>query len=116
MRVLIACEYSGVVREAFKNLGHDAWSCDILPTDIHGKHIQHDVIDVIYCKEKDISFKELADLNLKTENKKIKENEFFNDNFFNQLEINQNENNILYKNREEIIEENKQIWNNILKK
>jgi len=33
MRILVACEYSGVVREAFKALGHDAWSCDILPTE-----------------------------------------------------------------------------------
>lgn len=32
MRVLIACEYSGIVREAFAKRGHDAWSCDILPT------------------------------------------------------------------------------------
>jgi len=33
MRVLIACEYSGKVREAFRDLGHDAWSCDLLPSD-----------------------------------------------------------------------------------
>ena len=33
MRVLIACEYSGRVREAFRELGHDAWSCDLLPSD-----------------------------------------------------------------------------------
>jgi len=33
MRVLIACEYSGVVREAFRKRGHDAWSCDLLPAD-----------------------------------------------------------------------------------
>ena len=33
MRVLVACEYSGVVREAFRKLGHDAWSCDLLPCD-----------------------------------------------------------------------------------
>ncbi len=44
MKVLIACEYSGVVREAFAKLGHDAWSCDILPSDIPGKHIQDDVL------------------------------------------------------------------------
>ena len=44
MKVLIACEYSGVVREAFKKEGHDAWSCDILPTDIPGQHIQDDVL------------------------------------------------------------------------
>ncbi len=45
MRVLIACEYSGVVREAFAKLGHDAWSCDILPSDFPGKHIQDDVLN-----------------------------------------------------------------------
>ena len=33
MKVLIACEYSGKVREAFRALGHDAWSCDLLPSD-----------------------------------------------------------------------------------
>ena len=40
MRVLIACEYSGTVRDAFLKRGHDAWSCDILPTDVPGPHIQ----------------------------------------------------------------------------
>lgn len=44
MRVLVACEFSGVVREAFKALGHDAWSCDLLPTEIPGNHIQDDVL------------------------------------------------------------------------
>jgi site-specific DNA-cytosine methylase len=43
MRVLIACEFSGVVRDAFAALGHDAWSCDLLPTERPGKHIQGDV-------------------------------------------------------------------------
>ena len=43
MRVLIACEFSGVVREAFRAKGCDAWSCDLLPTDIPGNHIQGDV-------------------------------------------------------------------------
>lgn len=47
MRVLIACEYSGVVRDAFAVLGHDAWSCDLLPTDRPGNHYQCDVMDVI---------------------------------------------------------------------
>ena len=47
MKVLIACEYSGTVREAFKALGHDAWSCDILPTDIPGQHIQDDIFHVL---------------------------------------------------------------------
>jgi site-specific DNA-cytosine methylase len=45
MRVLIACEFSGIVREAFKARGHDAWSCDLLPTEIPGKHIEGDAID-----------------------------------------------------------------------
>lgn len=44
MRVLIACEFSGVVREAFRAVGHDAWSCDLLPSDQPGPHIQGDVI------------------------------------------------------------------------
>jgi len=44
MKVLIACEFSGIVREAFKKLGHDAWSCDLLPTEIPGQHIQDDVL------------------------------------------------------------------------
>ena len=43
MRVLVACEFSGVVREAFRKRGHDAWSCDLLPTEIEGKHIINDV-------------------------------------------------------------------------
>jgi hypothetical protein len=48
MKVLIACEFSGIVREAFRELGHDAWSCDLLPTEIPGKHIQGDVLDWLY--------------------------------------------------------------------
>jgi site-specific DNA-cytosine methylase len=47
MRVLIACEFSGVVREAFKAKGHDAWSCDLLPTEIPGNHIQGDVLVIL---------------------------------------------------------------------
>lgn len=47
MRVLVACEYSGRVREAFKAKGHDAWSCDILPTEIPGNHFQEDVLGVL---------------------------------------------------------------------
>ena len=43
MRVLIACEFSGTVRDAFAALGHDAWSCDVLPTESRGKHLQGDV-------------------------------------------------------------------------
>ncbi len=47
MRVLIACEFSGVVREAFKARGHDAWSCDLLPTEIPGNHIQGDAREIL---------------------------------------------------------------------
>lgn len=45
MKVLIACEFSGIVREAFRARGHDAWSCDLLPTEILGHHIQDDVLN-----------------------------------------------------------------------
>lgn len=44
MRVLIACEFSGIVREEFRKLGYDAWSCDLLPSEIKGQHIQDDVL------------------------------------------------------------------------
>ncbi len=47
MKVLIACEYSGTVRDAFRVRGHNAMSCDLLPTDIDGPHYQGDVFDVI---------------------------------------------------------------------
>ena len=47
MRVLVACESSGTVRDAFIRAGHDAMSCDILPTDSPGPHYQGDVFDVI---------------------------------------------------------------------
>lgn len=47
MKVLIACEFSGTVREEFRKLGHDAWSCDLLPTEIEGKHIQGDCMEII---------------------------------------------------------------------
>lgn len=47
MKVLVACEFSGIVREAFKARGHDAWSCDLLPTEIPGNHIQGDVLEIL---------------------------------------------------------------------
>ena len=47
MRVLIACEYSGRVRDEFIKLGHEAMSCDLLPTDAPGPHYQGDVRDVL---------------------------------------------------------------------
>ena len=47
MKVLVACEYSGSVRDAFIKRGHDAVSCDILPTDSPGPHYQGDVLDIL---------------------------------------------------------------------
>jgi len=47
VKVLIGCEYSGIVRDAFKAKGHDAWSCDIIPTESPGNHIQGDVLGVL---------------------------------------------------------------------
>jgi hypothetical protein len=47
VRVLVACEYSGIVRDAFRARGHDAMSCDILPTESPGPHYQGDVRDVL---------------------------------------------------------------------
>lgn len=47
MRVLVACEFSGVVRRAFEKRGHLAWSCDLLPTEDGGRHFQDDVRRVI---------------------------------------------------------------------
>jgi hypothetical protein len=47
MKVLIACEYSGRVREAFRAKGHNAWSCDLLPTEIPGNHHQGDILEII---------------------------------------------------------------------
>ena len=48
MRVLIACEFSGVVREAFRARGHDAWSCDLLPSmDNSPYHFQKDILGLL---------------------------------------------------------------------
>ena len=47
MKILIACEYSGRVRDAFRDRGHDAVSCDLLPTDAPGKHYLGDVSDIL---------------------------------------------------------------------
>ena len=47
MKILIACEFSGIVREAFKKRGHDAWSCDLLDTEIPGQHIKGDVLEIL---------------------------------------------------------------------
>ena len=48
LRVLVACEYSGRVRDAFISLGHEAMSCDLLPTDVPGPHYQGDVTEIIH--------------------------------------------------------------------
>ena len=47
MRVLVACEYSGRVRDAFRSQGHDAWSCDLLPTEVPGPHFMGPVEHVL---------------------------------------------------------------------
>ena len=49
LKVLVACEFSGTVRDAFNSLGDhiDAWSCDLLPTDVDGPHIQGDVLKIL---------------------------------------------------------------------
>ena len=47
MKILVACEYSGRVRDAFKALGHEAMSCDLLPSDAPGNHYQGDVFEII---------------------------------------------------------------------
>ncbi|HEA68312.1 MAG TPA: hypothetical protein ENI07_16055 [Desulfobacterales bacterium] len=47
MKILIACEYSGIVRDAFIARGHDAMSCDLLPTESPGPHYQGDVFNII---------------------------------------------------------------------
>lgn len=47
MRVLIGCESSGVVRDAFLQRGHDAWSCDLVPSEAPGPHLQTDVLNVL---------------------------------------------------------------------
>lgn len=47
MRVLVACEFSGIVRDAFREVGHHAVSCDLLPSERPGPHIQGDVLEVL---------------------------------------------------------------------
>jgi hypothetical protein len=47
MRVLVACEYSGRVRDAFSKLGHDAWSCDLLDTETPGNHYTGSILDIL---------------------------------------------------------------------
>lgn len=47
MKILVACEYSGIVRDSFASLGHDVISCDLLPSERPGKHYQGNVMDII---------------------------------------------------------------------
>ncbi len=47
MKVLIACEFSGIVRQAFSARDHNAWSCDLLDTEIPGQHIKGDVLEIL---------------------------------------------------------------------
>lgn len=47
MKVLVACEFSGIVRDAFRERGHNAWSCDLLDAELDGPHIKGDVLDVL---------------------------------------------------------------------
>ena len=55
MKVLVACEYSGAVRDAFRALGHDAWSCDLLESDSDNRyHIQGDALKVAYGQHWDL--------------------------------------------------------------
>lgn len=58
MKILIACEFSGIVREAFTKLGHEVYSCDLLNTDIPGKHFKWDVRDMLHwvCWDMMIAF------------------------------------------------------------
>lgn len=48
MKVLVACEFSGVVRDAFARRGHDAWSCDLLPSETPGQHYQGSILEMLY--------------------------------------------------------------------
>ncbi len=52
MRVLVACEFSGVVRDAFRARGHDAVSCDLLESEAPGPHMQGDVLETLFEERK----------------------------------------------------------------
>ncbi len=54
MKVLVACEFSGVVRDAFKACGHDAWSCDLIDTEIPGNHYKQDIRSAVFRQEWDM--------------------------------------------------------------
>lgn len=49
MRVLIACEFSGIIRDAFTRAGHEATSCDLIPSETTGNHHQGDVLEILKC-------------------------------------------------------------------
>jgi len=48
MNVLVACEFSGIVRNAFAKKGHNAWSCDLLPTEMPGNHYHGNIDDILF--------------------------------------------------------------------
>lgn len=50
MKILVACEFSGIVRDAFRARGHNAVSCDYLPSERPGPHIQGDVRKLLHCR------------------------------------------------------------------
>jgi len=52
MKVLVACEHTGIVRDAFIAEGHDAWSCDLLPSTGCGPHLQKDILEVLRDRKK----------------------------------------------------------------
>lgn len=54
LKVLVACEFSGTVRDCFIALGHDAISCDLLPTEAPGPHVQGDCLDLLYKEHWDL--------------------------------------------------------------
>src|SRR5687768_14198750 len=54
MNILVACEFSGIVRDAFWARGHNAWSCDLLPGEQPGPHIQGDILEAVHRMEWDL--------------------------------------------------------------
>jgi hypothetical protein len=54
VKILAACEFSGVVRDAFAAKGHDAWSCDLLPSERPGQHIQGDALEAVHSQSWDL--------------------------------------------------------------
>lgn len=54
MRILVACEFSGIVREAFTKRGHEVWSCDLIPTELPGQHLMLDALTLAYSGSWDL--------------------------------------------------------------